>query len=229
MTERFIESGKARTTRAVLKSALRTRQAAFTLLELLIVVAIIAVLAAISMPVGRRMIEAGNEAKCMSNLRQLHAVLMLYANENNQMLPSPDVNADRDSPSATHWFRRLDPYIAHDPYIAQKDRIKLLTCPSAKAFVPGDWATSYGMNYYLGEDKDWRTLTIEQKSKVILLADAVINPAWHSAGSAIFEDGGPFNKTVDQRHAGRANFLFLDGHVEASGEYSKNRDYFLKK
>jgi prepilin-type processing-associated H-X9-DG protein/prepilin-type N-terminal cleavage/methylation domain-containing protein len=218
MTARSIESGKARTTRVVLKSALRTRRAAFTLLELLIVVAIIAVLAAISMPVGRRMIEAGNEAKCMSNLRQLHAVLMLYANENNQMLPSPDTPT-----SGIHWFRRLD------PYIAQQDRIKLLTCPSAKAFVPGDWATSYGMNYYLGEDKDWRTLTIEQKSKVILLADAVINPAWHSAGSAIFEDGGPFNKTVDQRHAGRANFLFLDGHVEASGEYSKNRAYFLKK
>jgi prepilin-type processing-associated H-X9-DG protein/prepilin-type N-terminal cleavage/methylation domain-containing protein len=223
MTARSIESGKARTTRVVLKSALGTRRAAFTLLELLIVVAIIAVLAAISMPVGRRMIEAGNEAKCMSNLRQLHAVLMLYANENNQMLPSPDVNADPDSQSAAHWFRRLD------PYIAQQDRIKLLTCPSAKTFKPGDWATSYGMNYYLGEDKDWRTLTIEQKSKVILLADAVINPAWHSAGSAIFEDGGPFNKTVDQRHSGRANFLFLDGHVEASGEYSKDRAYFLKK
>jgi prepilin-type processing-associated H-X9-DG protein/prepilin-type N-terminal cleavage/methylation domain-containing protein len=218
MTVRFIESGKARTTRVVLKSALRTRRAAFTLLELLVVVAIIAVLAAISMPVGRRMIEAGNEAKCMSNLRQLHAVLMLYANENNQMLPSPDTPT-----SGIHWFRRLD------PYIAQQDRIKLLTCPSAKTFKPGDWATSYGMNYYLGEDKDWRTLTIEQKSKVILLADAVINPAWHSAGSAIFEDGGPFNKTVDQRHSGRANFLFLDGHVEASGEYSKDRAYFLKK
>jgi prepilin-type processing-associated H-X9-DG protein/prepilin-type N-terminal cleavage/methylation domain-containing protein len=224
MTARSIESGKARTTRVVLKSALRTRRAAFTLLELLIVVAIIAVLAAISMPVGRRMIEAGNEAKCMSNLRQLHAVLMLYANENNQMLPSPDTPT-----SGIHWFRRLDPYIAHDPYIAQQDRIKLCTCPSAKTFKPDDWATAYGMNYYLGEDKDWRTLSIDQKSRVILLADAVINPAWHSAGSAIFEDGGPFNKTVDQRHSGRANFLFLDGHVEASGEYSKDRAYFLKK
>ena len=226
MTARSIESGKARTTRVVLKSALGTRRAAFTLLELLIVVAIIAVLAAISMPVGRRMIEAGNEAKCMSNLRQLHAVLMLYANENNQMLPSPDTP---NSPSGIHWFRRLDPYIAHDPYIAQQDRIKLCTCPSAKTFKPDDWATAYGMNYYLGEDKDWRTLSIDQKSRVILLADAVINPAWHSAGSAIFEDGGPFNKTVDQRHSGRANFLFLDGHVEASGEYSKDRAYFLKK
>ena len=218
----FTESGKARTTGAVLKSAQRTRQAAFTLPEILIVVAIIAILAAILWPVGRRMIEQGNQAKCMSNLRQLYGVLMFYADENNQMLPSPDVNADPDSPSSAHWFRRLD------RYIAQQERIKILTCPSAKTFIPGDWATAYGMNYYLGEDKDWRTLSIDQKSRVILLADAVINPAWHSAGPAIFEDGGPFNKTVDLRHGGRANFLFLDGHVEASAEYSRKPIYFNK-
>ena len=223
MIAHFTESGKARTTRVVLKSGLRARQAAFTLPEILIVVAIIAILAAILVPVGRRMIEAGNKAKCMSNLRQLHAVLMLYADENNQKLPSPDVNADPNSQSAAHWFRRLD------RYIAQQARIQILTCPSAKTFKPDDWATAYGMNYYLGKDRDWLTLSIDQKSRVILLADAVINPAWHSAGSAIFEDGGPFNKTVDKRHAGRANFLFLDGHVEASAEYSRKPEYFHKK
>jgi prepilin-type processing-associated H-X9-DG protein len=188
----------------------------------LIVVAIVAILAAILMPVGRRMIEQGNQAKCMSNLRQLYGVLMFYAAENNQMLPSPDVNEDPDSQSAAHWFRRLD------RYIAQQERIKILTCPSAKTFKPGDWSTAYGMNYYLGKNQDWRTLSIDQKSRVILLADAVINPAWHSAGSAIFEDGGPFNKTVDLRHGGRANFLFLDGHVEASAEYSRKPIYFNK-
>ena len=127
----FTESGKAHTTGAVLKSAQRARQAAFTLTELLIVVAIIAILAAILWPVGRRMIEQGNQAKCMSNLRQLYGVLMFYAAENNQMLPSPDVNADPDSPSSAHWFRRLD------RYIAQQERIKILTCPSAKTFKPG--------------------------------------------------------------------------------------------
>jgi prepilin-type processing-associated H-X9-DG protein/prepilin-type N-terminal cleavage/methylation domain-containing protein len=222
MIAHFTESGKARTTGAVLKSAQRARQAAFTLTELLIVVAIVAILAAILMPVGRRMIEQGNQAKCMSNLRQLYGVLMFYAAENNQMLPSPDVNEDPDSQSAAHWFRRLD------RYIAQQERIKILTCPSAKTFKPGDWSTAYGMNYYLGKNQDWRTLSIDQKSRVVLLADAVINPAWHSAGSAIFEDGGPFNKTVDLRHGGRANFLFLDGHVEASAEYSRKPIYFNK-
>jgi prepilin-type processing-associated H-X9-DG protein len=76
-------------------------------------------------------------------------------------------------------------------------------------------------------DTTYMTLD-EQVDQVILLADAVINPAWHSAGSAIFEDGGPFNKTIDLRHRGKANFLFLDGHVEASGEYSKKPEYFYR-
>ncbi|MCX6970222.1 MAG: prepilin-type N-terminal cleavage/methylation domain-containing protein [Verrucomicrobia bacterium] len=216
------ESQNAFTTKVVLKTTRRVREAAFTLMEVLIVVAIVAILAAILVPVAGKMSEAGRATKCMSNLRQLHSVLMLYANDNNQMLPSPDVNASPDSQSATHWFRRLD------PYIPQQDRMKILTCPSAKGFQAGGWATAYGMNYYLGKDQDWQTLSVEQKSQVILLADAIINPAWHSAASAIFEDGGPFTKTVDLRHRGKANFLFLDGHVEASEEYSKKPEYFYK-
>jgi prepilin-type processing-associated H-X9-DG protein/prepilin-type N-terminal cleavage/methylation domain-containing protein len=222
MISHFTESGKVRTTRVVQKSALRARQAAFTLLEILTVIAIIAILVAISVPVVRGMINKGNQAKCVSNLRQLHLALMLYAVENKQMLPSPDANVSPDPKSAAHWFRRLE------PYIAQQARIQVLTCPSAETFIPGDWATAYGMNYYLGKDQDWR-MPVDQRSRLILLADAVINPAWNSAGPAIFEDGGPLIKTVDLRHGGRANFLFLDGHVEASAEYSRKPEYFYKK
>jgi prepilin-type N-terminal cleavage/methylation domain-containing protein/prepilin-type processing-associated H-X9-DG protein len=61
---------------------------AFTLVELLIVVAIITVLIGILLPIVGKSHEKANRAACLSNLHQIGASLIMYANANHGRLPN---------------------------------------------------------------------------------------------------------------------------------------------
>lgn len=64
---------------------------AFTLTELLVVMGIIAILAALLLPtLGRSKMRAYNAA-CLSNLRQLGIATRLYSDDNQQRLPSAEI------------------------------------------------------------------------------------------------------------------------------------------
>src|SRR3954470_2200743 len=60
---------------------------AFTLIELLVVIGIIAILAALLLPVLGRAKESGRSTACLSNLRQLGLALQLYVQDHNNVLP----------------------------------------------------------------------------------------------------------------------------------------------
>lgn len=63
------------------------RTTAFTLVELLVVIGIIAVLISILLPSLNRARMSANLVACQSNLKQVAQGLLLYANENNGSLP----------------------------------------------------------------------------------------------------------------------------------------------
>jgi prepilin-type processing-associated H-X9-DG protein/prepilin-type N-terminal cleavage/methylation domain-containing protein len=65
----------------------RAARAAFTLVELLVVIGIIAVLIAMLMPALRTARETANCSKCLANLRQLGVALSMYENDNNGYIP----------------------------------------------------------------------------------------------------------------------------------------------
>lgn len=60
-------------------------RAAFTLIEILVVVAILAVLAALLVPAGLRMLGSAETAKTVSNLKAIQSVSYSYAADNNGM------------------------------------------------------------------------------------------------------------------------------------------------
>src|SRR5581483_1870321 len=85
----------------------RRGRAAFTLLELLVVIGIIALLVGILLPVVNRSREAAQRTACMSNLRQLAVGMFNYAANNRGWLP-PAINTvydfgDPNSTPPTMW------------------------------------------------------------------------------------------------------------------------------
>ena len=76
------------------------RAAAFTLLELLVVMAIIGVLAALMLPALSRSKESARAVACMSNLHQIGVALQLYIQENNNHLPvMRDISTSTNPPT----------------------------------------------------------------------------------------------------------------------------------
>ena len=66
----------------------RLRRRAFTLIELLVVIGIIGILAAIILPVYNSVTRKGQQTKCMSNMRQLGAALLVYSQDHANRLPA---------------------------------------------------------------------------------------------------------------------------------------------
>ncbi len=72
-------------------------KAAFTMVELLVTLAIVAVLAAVAIPATSRMSQYAARTKVISNLRQIGVAAHLYASDHNQQLPGqPENNSGSD-------------------------------------------------------------------------------------------------------------------------------------
>jgi prepilin-type N-terminal cleavage/methylation domain-containing protein len=67
--------------------AFHRRRQGFTLIELLVVIAIIAILAALLLPALARAKQKGQQAVCLSNLRQIGLGFIIYLNENGDYFP----------------------------------------------------------------------------------------------------------------------------------------------
>ena len=77
--------------------------AAFTLMELLVVISIILVLAAIAFPVYGVVMSRMNKAVALNNMKQVTAALISYAGQNDGDFPSENI------PEGSSWANAADP------------------------------------------------------------------------------------------------------------------------
>src|SRR5687767_7756899 len=92
------------------------RKHAFTLVELLVVIGIIALLVGILLPALNRARQSANSVWCLSNLRQMGTAMFMYAQAHKDRLPLSYWNGDTDTNTganngATDWAWLILPYM----------------------------------------------------------------------------------------------------------------------
>jgi prepilin-type N-terminal cleavage/methylation domain-containing protein/prepilin-type processing-associated H-X9-DG protein len=102
----------------------------FTLVELLVVIALIVIVAALLFPVFAQARESARNTRCLSNLRQIAMAVMMYAADHDERLPV-DLTGVRDAPAAvpcSPWNpdRRIEAQIWG--YVRNTE---VFACPSA--------------------------------------------------------------------------------------------------
>ncbi len=85
-------------------------RAGFTVIELLVVIGIVAVLAAISLPVYTAAVQHAHCSVCSSNMHGLGIALLSYAYDNDGLLPGRTITGDK-------WPTLLLPYVGNDAKI----------------------------------------------------------------------------------------------------------------
>src|SRR5438270_13665048 len=87
----------------VVRGGRRGARRAFTLIELMVVIGIIAILLGILLPSLSRARESSNRAKCLSNLRQVGGAYVMYAMDHNGRLPKTALTGAGVPQDAWYW------------------------------------------------------------------------------------------------------------------------------
>ncbi|MDX2226283.1 MAG: DUF1559 domain-containing protein [Verrucomicrobiae bacterium] len=88
---------------------------AFTLIEMIVVIAIIAILIALGLPMYSSFKEKGRRAQCVNNLKQWGTAFYMYAAENNGCLPQ-EGGGGTTTNGASYWFNVVPTYMNQPSY-----------------------------------------------------------------------------------------------------------------
>lgn len=207
----------------------------FTLLELLVVVAIIAILAGLLLAALQGGRNGRDSARCAHNLRQLAAANLLCARENDGRYCFA-----QDKKNNLRWHgERLSAAKPFDgtrgslsPYLGREARVKI--CPAfermlsgGKSFENGSGGYGYNAVYVGGTPANkWQgelLANVPNPARTVMFTDTAFSkaegvqeypfaepPQWVTPAGEL---AGALSPSVHFRHSGRANVAWCDGHV----------------
>lgn len=203
-----------------LRQAGRNTRRAFTLIEALVILTILAILAALLFPAFFRVMEKSREVSCLSNLRTLGLASLNYFQ-------------DHDGRLFQHRFW-YDSGIGMRDYVISANestpglqRDTVFTCKELKHLHPERYPQYLNRTYTLnwlayenhpttGEPKDERPkrlVNIPSLSRMWMLTDGSYGPGTLAYGVWLRRtEANPPELAFP--HAGRQNTVFFDGHAE---------------
>ncbi len=135
----------------------------FTLIELIIVIAILTVLAALTVPVLQMGSRTAKSVKCIANLKAIYLGLVQYTDEFDDFLPAAGSD-EGEKNGWPAWYRTLLPYVGNQwevyacpgKYFRIKDIERDISegAPNQAPGVETMAMVHYGMNHAFAEDDE---------------------------------------------------------------------------
>jgi prepilin-type N-terminal cleavage/methylation domain-containing protein len=167
----------------VMSKSRRNRESlGFTLVELLVVIGIIALLAAILMPSLSSARELAKSASCLSNLRNIGASVGVYAADNRGFFPSSYsyINGDSSAGGYRHWTAGLTPSEYTDPVNAGKypKNAEQFVCPSnpVGGWAPSNFTATRIPNPPAGQASQNSSIDDQQAPRLSYVANEILMP-----------------------------------------------------
>lgn len=211
----------------------RAHRGAFTLVEILVVVVILGILAALLFPVFAGTRERGRRGVCQGHLRQMGLAITQYAQDFDENMPYSYLFYAPPEHDLRMWDDLIQPYLKS---------YGVLVCPSAPYTIAYQWQRTIQpypllLSYASNQVSDAPGSTVAPfprgignpstppPTSLALFAQPATTILVGECGHDIYAEFDSYRRTdagddgslplsLAKRHSGGSNWLFADGHVK---------------